>query len=259
MALTDTEKILIKMLKENTGRAMCDSGSAYGRNWERNQARKFQKEPSALLDIFTHRARDYWKEDTVELSPVVSVFHFLSEALEYSPKIDRQLQSFARRVEFENEPWLSIAEAFAQHYADQQESKPPVNTVNTYNGEDFLSQVLQYVMVGEDEGVVVLSIHGGCDVRGGYTKPRVFRYSTDWYPSIFDNARASIICTGEKRHGWSIEPGYSQSFSDEPDLKDIPNKILAQGEQPEIGKLCAREDDSEAYCPVCAAKLEASM
>lgn len=35
--LTSTERVLIAMLTENTGRHMLDSGGAYGRNWERNR------------------------------------------------------------------------------------------------------------------------------------------------------------------------------------------------------------------------------
>ena len=86
---------------------------------------------------------------------------------------------------------------------------------NTYNGEDLLSQVLQYhyatitegpdceqaetetiqsLLASEIDGraFVLLAIHGGCDVRGGYTRPRFFWITDDDGISIFDNARCSL-------------------------------------------------------------------
>ena len=34
---TETQKMLARMLTENTGRNILDSGDAYGRHWEKNQ------------------------------------------------------------------------------------------------------------------------------------------------------------------------------------------------------------------------------
>ena len=257
--MNDTEKVLIKMLKENTGAQFMDSGGAYGRNWQRNASRKFSKEPVAALNISAWKGKD--GEERVDLDVSLSVFHFLSDALEYSPKIDKQFQAFARRPENKEEGWLAIAEAFAQQYADRErETNPskdfPVSTFNSYNGEDYVSQVIQGVTIGGYEGIVLLQIHGGCDVRGGYTKPRVFRFNHDWEVTLMDNARASIYC--ENNHLWNIEPGYSQGANDEAKLDSFPVHVLADGEQPVVGKLCARHDDSEAFCPICASKLAAS-
>jgi hypothetical protein len=255
--MNDTQKVLIKMLKENTGSHFLDSGGAYGRNWQRNQARLFKKEPEATLNIMAYKRKD--ETDSVELGVTLSVFHFLSEALEYSPKLDKQFQTFARREEFKDEGWLAIAEAWAEQYAEENKQKNGeslyVHTFNSYNGEDYLSQVIQGVTIGEYEGIVILQIHGGCDVRGGYTKPRVFRFNDDWDVTLSDNARASIYCDG--KHGWTIEPGYSQGWNEEPNLDSFPVQILAKDEKPVIGKLCAYEDDSAAFCPICTAKLQA--
>jgi len=74
-------------------------------------------------------------------------------------------------------------------------------TVNTYNGEDMLSQVLLYTyFTWNNEAYVVLQIHGGADVRGGYTKPRVFVIDNDDETAIFDNAKGHIFCTGKDHH-----------------------------------------------------------
>lgn len=101
-------------------------------------------------------------------------------------------------------------------------------TVNTYNGEDLLSQVLQYIYFTNQSGeFVVLQIHGGADVRGGYTAPHVFELNDEL--NIFNNAKAVIHCTGrdrlpeankffEKRQDFidrSILPGMEKEFWEE--------------------------------------------
>lgn len=46
---TKTEKVLIAMLKENTGIALMDSGGDSGRHWQRNQGRDFDNELESVL------------------------------------------------------------------------------------------------------------------------------------------------------------------------------------------------------------------
>jgi len=38
--MKDTKKVIYKMLTENTGVHMCDSGGENGRHWQRNQKNK---------------------------------------------------------------------------------------------------------------------------------------------------------------------------------------------------------------------------
>jgi hypothetical protein len=81
---------------------------------------------------------------------------------------------------------------------------------NTYNGEDALAQVLQGVTYADEDAVyVLLQIHGGCDVRGGYTRPRVFRVDVDM-PAYFpyDHAEFTVYCTGgECEAVWDVRGG----------------------------------------------------
>ncbi len=83
-------------------------------------------------------------------------------------------------------------------------------TANTYNGEDFLSRVIQYVYWSDDDGDahVMLQIHGGCDARGGYTAPVAFDVADYDGTSIFDNARATIYCDDCGKH-WDTDNGCS--------------------------------------------------
>ena len=199
----ETRAMLAAMLTEPTGRSILDSGGIYGRNWERNAGETlatFDASPSATVSRY---------------GITVSVFHYLAERLEYLPELDAQLGEFAETMP--DAPWLHVAESFAETlgYVDESEVKrtgyamraesPTFRTWNTYNGEDLLSQVLQGVTLTNDgsydgltaDGAVIfLQIHGGADVRGGYTRPRAFRVHcdmSDYFP--YDNADAYVYCT----------------------------------------------------------------
>jgi len=67
--------------------------------------------------------------------------------------------------------------------------------VNTYNHGSTLSQTLQYSMFEYDgENYYILQVHGGCDIRGGYTTPRVFSCAgkTEW--GLTYDQDATVYC-----------------------------------------------------------------
>ena len=83
--------------------------------------------------------------------------------------------------------------------------------VNSYNEENMLSQDIQYVYFTwnensryghrrSGEAYVVLQIHGGADIRGGYSKPHVFKIDHDDETAIFDQAKGTVYCTGKDHH-----------------------------------------------------------
>lgn len=164
------EQQIFEMLLECTGVAMCDSGGAYGRNWEQNQGKTlvdFQNEPEVKLKFYDGIAESY----------TISVFHYLTKQLE----IDGICEEF-NGLPVEN--W--DAENYYGVSAEGSKLLDKYNveigaTFNSYNGESNLSQVIQgtYVSIAGN-GYVVLQIHGGCDVRGGYTDAKLFRIDNDY-------------------------------------------------------------------------------
>lgn len=191
---TKTEQVLADMLTENTGRHFLDSGGAYGRAWERQQGKTvddFIAAPKARIDRHS--------------GIVLDVFHYLNDRLEYAEDMDDAFSEYLERKTDPNLPWLACAEEFVEFLTgmevggqrDYRHDAPIV--VNTYNSEEFLSQTIQYVefVVGDDR-YVMLQIHGGCDVRGGYTRPRPFRV-TLYESSMFgyDVADAQVSCKGK--------------------------------------------------------------
>ncbi len=159
---------IISMLKENTGIHMLDSGGAYGRYWQSNQKiRNWKKKPKVIVDIW---------DDSFTLS--LDVYHFLCDRLiwdEDCKKWTEKLHKFAK----DYDGWIPAVDDFLT------KNNMIGDLHNTYNGECLLTQTLQFWWVknkNEDwpeyfssDGLIILQIHNGCDVRGGYTKPVFFK------------------------------------------------------------------------------------
>lgn len=160
---------LIEMLKENTGSHFLDSGGAYGRKWQQNQSVDFENEPRVTFDIWSNN----------EVDETVSTYHYLNEVL----SVDAISESITKLIVKNDIHWTGEFEEFINerqsfvivnkiHYDIDIKSE----SINTYNYENNLSQVLQYMIIRvNNEPYVILQIHGGCDVRGGYTQARCFK------------------------------------------------------------------------------------
>lgn len=170
----DTRKlddVIASMMTENTGSHFLDSGGAYGRNWQRNAnktADDFRQLPAATLEIWG-RERDGKME--YDISPTVNIFHLLHHALD----LDELCREFNA---------LGCGNYNGEYYGtdnDQCEWLSERGFIavgdgfNTYNWSSNHSQVLQGQELDLDgERYVLLQIHGGCDVRGGYTNAKLF-------------------------------------------------------------------------------------
>lgn len=169
----DSGEMLAAMMVEDTGTHMLDSGGAYGRAWEKHRKQVGEAEVTPL-EFFTAQPRI--TVDTSWSSITASTFHFWKDRLEYCPDIDDAFYEWAEQ-EDSGSPWIEDLD----DWLDMLElDTHPTGWVNTYNEESLLQDVcmIQAFEV-EGSGFIALSIHGGCDVRGGYTKPRIFRAFDD--------------------------------------------------------------------------------
>jgi hypothetical protein len=183
---TQTEAVILAMLTENTGRSMLDSGGAYGRSWERNLALGVE----ALAKMPAVRFSDG--------SPVLDMFSFLNEHLEYAAVLDSAWSEFdtARPAE----AWLSNLEEFLDTLGvpvDGDFYSEARFSINTYNMEYcLLAQTIQFSFFGfGGNDYMALQIHGGCDVRGGYTKPRIFKIKTSREDFYLSTESAWVSCS----------------------------------------------------------------
>lgn len=175
----NTNEKLVAMLTENTGVHFMDSGGETGRAWQRNAGRTladFEAEPRISAEFNEYGA---------DLSK--SAFHYLADQLEYDADLTAQYLEFADNEENADTPDLPLMEEFAERFG-----KP--YSWNSYNWDNLLDRVLQGVTVEDvknGDTYVLLQVHGGADVRGGYSRPAVFR-STEGY--LFGDCDAELSC-----------------------------------------------------------------
>lgn len=206
VTFTDTEIVLAEMLTENTGTHFLDSGGAYGRNWERNQG---------------ITVSEFVNSDKVKLTkygPVASLFHYLNDTLEYAPELDAEFQEWLDDPIREYESYLESSYSWCENFDDAY-----YPGFNSYNGEDILSQGFQVETFRVDmDDYCCLSIHGGCDIRGGYTRPRIFKvYSESFGWSAADYTIYTVDRKSEEvvldiRGGEIIDRDGSYIGNDEP-------------------------------------------
>lgn len=201
MKTSNIQKAVIKLLKENTGVHFLDSGFDNGRMWQRNQNKNFLNEPR------------------VDNEGTVSVFHYLSEIL--------QLDSFTQKI---NAFITKNDLHWVDEVADEITKKDFLyywidgfnNTVNTYNYENNLSQVLLFKTFKINEKpYVLLQIHGGADIRGGYTTTKCFKlkgYLTGLV-DIYDTI--DCIEVSNMYNGYSITNDETNEAVDLYEAKDI--------------------------------------
>lgn len=176
----DIEHVIYNMLVENTGAHMLDSGGAYGRNHERNRQKTledFKKEPAVSFEVdYFYKDWQNKKGKRFNVNYTISVFHYLTSSL----TLDDYCHEFnalpCKELDQTDNFDIYGLSPEQRQYLDTVEAKQISKAWNSYNGDDALSQVLQgaYIDIG-DNHYVALQIHGGCDVRGGYTDPKLFK------------------------------------------------------------------------------------
>ena len=163
--MKNVEKMIYKMLTENTGTHFLDSGGSSGRFWQRNANKSFED--------FKNEAEEIYEFDYRygEIMRTVSVFHYLSNNLE----LDEVCDEF-NNLQLNENDWEADADVYgvskkAFDYLDTCFEVEIKRTWNTYNGgESDLSQILQGAdLTINDEDYVLIQIHNGADARGGYT------------------------------------------------------------------------------------------
>lgn len=170
------EELVYALLTTNTGRALGDSGDAYGRHWQRNQNKTiddFRNEPEATLEV------SHWQEwADNDLDVTISLFHKLTSSLD----LDELCDEFnALPVDDWDGDYYGTSVAGCE-WLEGHGFTPEGNGFNSYNGESNLSQVIQGQLLsygGYVDRYLLLQIHNGCDVRGGYTDAKLFKVDED--------------------------------------------------------------------------------
>jgi hypothetical protein len=185
--ITATEERLFEMFTENTGIHFLDSGMSDGRHWQQNQKR--------TVTDFLARPKAYL-ETTYGLEVSLDLFHFLNDRVTVTDKAKHLQADFEEFIKADPERSFYSCwdmEQFIQELTDSKE----VNVANSYNWDNHLDQVIQYVSFEyEGEHFVILQVHGGADVRGGYTRPQIFETLHEY--AFYDMQDVSIQCTNKE-------------------------------------------------------------
>jgi hypothetical protein len=162
------QRLVYRMMTENTGRHLLDSGGIYGRNWERNQKLSIKDFMSMPLETLTYDVRqDYFER-------VVYVFPWLCHTYELDDICDKFNRRNNKCKDWDGEVYGTSKRAY--DWLMKTYDLEFVRNYNTYNGESDLSQVLQGTeLLIDGETYHLIQVHGGCDVRGGYTDAKLFK------------------------------------------------------------------------------------
>ena len=185
MCTEQIKEIVYEMLTENTGQALGDSGGrpiydengkyirseyGYGRHWERNKGK-------TLKDFEKENPVDIWLNDYgIDVS--VSVFHYLTTnsnlELDDVCEVFNKLNFLEDIEECDVSGFYQVNE-IAYKYLKTLGYKEIGHGFNTYNGDSHLTQVLQgqYLDINGNT-YLLLQVHGGMDIRGGFCTPRLF-------------------------------------------------------------------------------------
>lgn len=285
------------MLKENTGRAMCDSGGTpeydkdgkyigskegYGRSFERNKNRRFIDEPECSVEFRavypydrTTNTRNTDAVPELEINATINVFHYLCQKLDISKEsiqLNRDLKNFSRRKDQKDSYWLSIVNDWLSYRKGKEVED---RWINTYNGECILSQTIQYrEFTLNGTAYVALQIHGGADVRGGYTAPYIFelndeslgRYNDMCITGGVAKVKGQLDIDGKEqpyneRHDWTTDDGYHWYYQGCCGMSAGRQleKYEATENEEEKGQGKVYVEAGKGYCPFTGVELEATF
>jgi hypothetical protein len=183
MKTTAVQRLVYRLLTQNTGVHMCDSGGANGRGWQRNQKK-------TIKDFMNEDEESYQFDFKYnEIYRNVSVFHYLSGL-----ELDDICEKFNRRNNNPNDwegefPGKQSVYGVSNRASEWLQNNYEVEveyTFNTYNGDSDLSQILQGSrLLINDETYYLIQIHNGADARGGYTDAKLFK-ANEWSGGIHE-------------------------------------------------------------------------
>ena len=174
------QETIAQMLTENTGTHFLDSGGANGRVWQQNAGKvvaDFEAQPSATAEIYV---REWQGKLVAEVLPCVNIFHLLTGGAlelddlchEFNAMPVNEWDGDYNGVSLDGSEWLE-----ARGFAMCKESRGGWNTYNWGANHSQVMQGNELTLEGEygEEKYLLLQIHGGADVRGGYTDARLFK------------------------------------------------------------------------------------
>ena len=189
---TETEKMLETIFTTPTGHHLCDSGDFYGRAYERN--RQTARRYGSLFAT----PKEWLNADRcggADLEPGISTIHCINNALTYNPRLDAAYVAFDK--ERPDDLYSETLEAFVESRDDLFANEAEYSWYDTYNAGHGCDVDIGVAGLTTDKGdpVCALQVHGGCDIRSGWTRSYLFDGHLEDLVSELDYARFSCDCT----------------------------------------------------------------
>lgn len=203
-----TAVTLTEIFQESTGRALMDSGDFYGRNWEENQKldgwEAFAARPEASM-VTSEGEIDYF---------ILDGWHYVVERFTFSQEWQNEFNEFS---EGSKESHLEDMREFAAKITEIEEESGRYgswSTWNTYNDATYLNETFFVVTIPDvgpqGEDLFLLSYHGGCDVRGGYTSPVALLGRDGHWNDVQD---VEVECSCNEDVEFRVSPGDIYSWN----------------------------------------------
>jgi hypothetical protein len=181
--MADSTNYWLTKMRESTGSHFMDSGGSSGRHWQRNQAKTDEQLLENKIDIWVNEDKT-----RIDVSPIISIAHVL-KGFHPSEELTNQFKEYYDSLP--DDDMTSQFSAVRDWVTDVLEAGE-IHECNTYNDDNILSQVIQYLRFDTGDDVYwAIQIHQGADIRGGYTDP-VFCKSD--YEDYLQYQTANIRC-----------------------------------------------------------------
>jgi hypothetical protein len=191
------KNFLIKQFKTNTGVNLLDSGGANGRRWQLNvkkTVKDFDSEPVVECDL-------EGLKDTTDAVPTVSTWHYMIDNLELDELCKKFNKIPCKDWHSDKAYGLSLK---GQEFLENEGYKIQ-DSWNSYNYESNLDYVLQGASVlpadssnFEFPDYVLIQLHLGADVRGGYTDAKLYKVKNDNFstnPQVYGTINGKEVTT----------------------------------------------------------------
>ena len=250
------KRAVIEMLTESTGCHILDSGGSFGRHWQHNRA-------ITTIADWDDSAPETWKfekwGDRVNYEHSINIYHYLVENLSITEASQQKQREFDEYCEARpKDSYYQLMEKFSNL-----EAHSPEWSENTYNGDCDLSQGLQFNIFSDEDGdcFILLQVHNGADIRGGYTDPRVFEVDPDDFTSFGHGSLYQAPCGH-----WTFDPQDSDHACIDIDAiiehtwKGWRKTARARmerkfGRHPTLDDVITFNDDGEPTCVFCKAEV----
>ena len=198
---TELEARIIEILTEDTGINGLDSGGVNGRGWQRN---RLIDDWNALPTVDVDTCGD-------DIMISYSTFHYLNNFLDITDESERLNNVMKGVMEESGASYYDDMEEFLSFADVGPDPDGYTGIVNTYNYDNIIDHVLQYAIFEVDgESYIILQVHLGADVRGGYSVPQVFALpEPDYFITTQNDVTARCGCSD-----WYSDDGGQHYYRD---------------------------------------------